>query len=40
MPNNLINLFPTFMDMAGLELEPSLEFDGASLLPLFHDETD
>lgn len=39
-PINLIDLFPTFMEMAGLEPDPSLDLDGASLLPLFHGESD
>jgi arylsulfatase A-like enzyme len=39
-PINLIDLYPTFMEMAGLETDPVLELDGANILPLFHGETD
>ena len=39
-PINLIDLFPTFMEIAGMESDPSLELDGANLLPLFHGESD
>ncbi len=35
-PINLIDLFPTFMELAGLDPDPSLELDGGNLLPLFH----
>ena len=33
-PINLIDLYPTFMEMAGLSPEASLELDGSNLLPL------
>ena len=33
-PINLIDLYPTFMEMAGMELDPSLELDGCNVLPL------
>ena len=33
-PVNLIDLFPTFMTMAGLESDPSLALDGCDILPL------
>ena len=35
---NLIDLFPTFMTMAGLEQDESLELDGCDLLPLIRGE--
>ena len=35
-PINLIDLYPTFMEMAGMELDPSLELDGCNVLPLIH----
>jgi arylsulfatase A-like enzyme len=35
-PINLIDLYPTFMEMAGIAPEPSLELDGCNLLPLIH----
>jgi hypothetical protein len=33
-PINLIDLYPTFMEMAGMEPDPSLELDGCNVLPL------
>jgi|GEM_PF-64011 len=39
-PINLIDLFPTFMEIAGMDSDPSLELDGGNLLPLFHGESD
>ena len=39
-PINLIDLFPTFMEIAGMDSDPTLELDGGSLLPLFHGESD
>ncbi len=35
---SLIDLFPTFMDIAGLPVQPALELDGCNLLPLFQGE--
>jgi arylsulfatase A-like enzyme len=35
-PINLIDLFPTFLEIAGLQTDPSLKLDGGNLLPLFH----
>ena len=32
---SLIDLLPTFMDMAGMPAQPALELDGCNLLPLF-----
>lgn len=34
-PVTLVDLFPTFMDIAGLPPEPSLQLDGSSILALF-----
>ena len=39
-PINLIDLYPTFMEMAGLEADPSLELDGANILQLIQGESD
>jgi len=39
-PINLIDLYPTFMAMAGVEPDPSLELDGCNLLPLIHGESE
>ena len=39
-PINLIDLYPTFMAMAGVAPDPSLELDGCDLLPLIHGESD
>ena len=39
-PINLIDLFPTFMEIAELAPDPSLELDGGNLLPLFHGESE
>ena len=39
-PINLIDLFPTFMSMAGLEPDESLELDGCDILPLIKGEAD
>ena len=33
-PINLIDLYPTFMEMAGMEPDESLELDGCNILPL------
>lgn len=35
VPINLIDLYPTFMAMAGMRPDPSLELDGCNILPLF-----
>jgi len=39
-PINLLDMFPTFMAMAGMEPDPSLELDGCNILPLMKDEAD
>ena len=39
-PINLIDLFPTFMTMAGLEHDPSLKLDGCDILPLMQGKAD
>jgi arylsulfatase A-like enzyme len=39
-PINLIDLYPTFMKMAGLKEDPSLNLDGCNVLPLMHGKTD
>ncbi|VGO17700.1 Arylsulfatase [Pontiella desulfatans] len=39
-PINLIDLFPTFMTMAGLPRDEALELDGCDILPLIHGESD
>jgi len=33
---SLIDLFPTFMDMANMEPQPELDLDGCSILPVLH----
>lgn len=40
VPINLIDLYPTFMAMAGMRPEPSLKLDGCNILPLFEGEAD
>jgi len=35
-PINLIDLFPTFMAMSGLQPDPALKLDGADILPQIH----
>ena len=37
---NLIDLFPTFMEMAGAESDVDLELDGSDILPLIHGTSD
>jgi hypothetical protein len=39
-PVHLLDLFPTFMAMAGMEPDESLELDGCNLLPLLSGEAD
>ncbi len=39
-PINLVDLFPTFMAMAGVEPDPELELDGCNILPLMKGEAD
>jgi arylsulfatase A-like enzyme len=39
-PINLIDLFPTFMEMAGLPGDPSLKLDGGNILPLIEGSSD
>lgn len=39
-PINLIDLYPTFMDMAGVAPDESLELDGCNILPLIHGTSD
>jgi len=39
-PINLIDLYPTFMQMAGTSPDESLELDGCNILPLIHDTSD
>lgn len=35
-PITLVDLFPTFMEVAGLKPDPSLQLDGSNILPQFH----
>jgi len=37
---NLIDLFPTFMEMAGAQTDADLELDGCNILPLIHGSSD
>lgn len=37
-PIHLVDLFPTFMAIGGMESDPSLELDGCNLLPLWQEE--
>ena len=39
-PINLIDLYPTFMEMAGLPADPKLELDGCNILPLIQGSSD
>ncbi len=39
-PVNLTDLFPTFMEIAGLKPEQELELDGSNILPLIQGESD
>jgi arylsulfatase A-like enzyme len=39
-PINLIDLFPTFMEMAGQKQDAQLKLDGANILPLLHGSSD
>ena len=39
-PINLIDLYPTFMEMAGLPADPTLELDGYNILPLIQGTSD
>ena len=39
-PINLIDLFPTFMEIAGAEPDAALELDGCDILPLIHGTSD
>jgi arylsulfatase A-like enzyme len=39
-PINLIDLYPTFMSMAGLAPDASLKLDGCDILPLIHGTSD
>jgi len=39
-PINLIDLYPTFMAIAGLENDPALKLDGCNILPLIQGKSD
>ena len=35
MPNDTVDFFPTFLELAGIKPDPNLHLDGVSLTPLF-----
>jgi arylsulfatase A-like enzyme len=39
-PINLIDLYPTFMEMAGVEADPGLKLDGCNILPMIEGKSD
>jgi len=40
MPINLIDMYPTYMAMAGIKPKPELELDGCNVLPVMLDQAD
>lgn len=39
-PINLVDLYPTFMEMAGVDADPGLKLDGCNILPLIQGTSD